>query len=149
MNTRTQTLLLWASSKTEPANPQNWRNHYRRLAVDGNVAYHWMHNTVKSQNIRFHGKSNPESQMLPKLTYRHELEGQLKSYPSRHPEAAGTIARRRRPSRLRPSMARVFSLTHPNNHPLSIFLIVTKIICNKNHPRYSLAWHALVGSWDS
>jgi hypothetical protein len=32
MNTRTQTLLLWASSKTVPANPQNWRSHHRRLA---------------------------------------------------------------------------------------------------------------------
>jgi len=31
MNTRTQTLSLWAFSKTEPANPRNWRSHHRRL----------------------------------------------------------------------------------------------------------------------
>jgi hypothetical protein len=40
MNTRTQTR---ASSKTVPANPQGWRSHHRRLAVDGNVAFHWKH----------------------------------------------------------------------------------------------------------
>ena len=55
---------LWASSKTEPANPRDWRSHHRRLAVDGNVAYHLMHNAVKSQNIRSHGKSNPGPQVL-------------------------------------------------------------------------------------
>jgi hypothetical protein len=43
MNTRTQTLPLGASSKTVPPNPQDWRSHHRRLAVDGNVAYHWKH----------------------------------------------------------------------------------------------------------
>ena len=59
MNTRTQTLPLWASSKTEPANPRGWRSHHKRLTVDGNVAYHWMHNAVKSQNIRSHGELNP------------------------------------------------------------------------------------------
>jgi hypothetical protein len=36
-------LTLGASSKTVPANPQDWRRHHRRLAVDGNVAYHWKH----------------------------------------------------------------------------------------------------------
>jgi hypothetical protein len=41
MNTRMQTLPLGASSKTVPTNPQDWQSHYRRLAVDGNVAYHW------------------------------------------------------------------------------------------------------------
>jgi hypothetical protein len=25
------------------ANPQDWRSHHRRLAIDGNVAYHWKH----------------------------------------------------------------------------------------------------------
>ena len=67
INKRTQTLSLWASSKTEPANPRDWRSHHRRLAVDGNVAYHLMHNAVKSQNIRSHGKSNTGPQMLPRL----------------------------------------------------------------------------------
>jgi hypothetical protein len=38
--TRMQTLPLGASSKTVPANPQDWRSHRRRLAVGGNVAYH-------------------------------------------------------------------------------------------------------------
>jgi hypothetical protein len=37
--TRTQTLPLGASLKIVPANPQDWRSHHRRLAVDGNVAY--------------------------------------------------------------------------------------------------------------
>jgi hypothetical protein len=41
--TLTQTLPLEASSKTVPANPQDWRSHHRRLAVGGNVAYHWKH----------------------------------------------------------------------------------------------------------
>ena len=40
MNTRTQTLPLWASSKTEPANPRDWRSRHRHLVVDGNVTYH-------------------------------------------------------------------------------------------------------------
>jgi hypothetical protein len=43
MNRHTQTLPLGASSKTVPANPQDWRSHHRRLAIDGNVAYHWKH----------------------------------------------------------------------------------------------------------
>jgi hypothetical protein len=43
MYTRTQTLLLGASSKTLSANPQDWRSHRRRLAVDGNITYHWKH----------------------------------------------------------------------------------------------------------
>ena len=37
-NTRTQTLPLWASSNTEPANSRDWRSHHRRLA--GNVPEH-------------------------------------------------------------------------------------------------------------
>ena len=49
MNTRTQILPLWVSSKTEPANPRDWRSHHRRLAVDENIAYHLMHNIVKFQ----------------------------------------------------------------------------------------------------
>jgi len=49
MNTRRQTLPLWAFSKTEPANPQDWRSHHRRLAVGGNVAYHWKHNALNSR----------------------------------------------------------------------------------------------------
>jgi len=50
MNTRTQTLPLWASSKIEPANHRDWKSHHMCLAVDGNVnvPYHWMHNAVKS-----------------------------------------------------------------------------------------------------
>ena len=67
MNTHTQTLSLWASSKTEPANPRDWRSHHWCLVVDGNVAYHWMHNAVKSQNIRSQGESNPEHQVLPEF----------------------------------------------------------------------------------
>jgi hypothetical protein len=26
--------------KTGPANPQDWRSHHGRLAIDGKVAYH-------------------------------------------------------------------------------------------------------------
>jgi len=59
MNTHTQTLPLWSSSKTEPTNPRDWQSHHRRLTVDGNVAYHWMHNAVKSQNIRSYGGVKP------------------------------------------------------------------------------------------
>ena len=51
INTHTQIISLWASSKTEPANSRDWRSHHRRLAVDENIVYHWMHNAVKSQNI--------------------------------------------------------------------------------------------------
>jgi hypothetical protein len=43
MNTRTQTLRLGESSKIVPTNPQDWRSHNKRLAVDGNVTYHWKH----------------------------------------------------------------------------------------------------------
>ena len=66
MNTCTQTLSLWASSKTESANLQDWQSHHRHLAVDGNIAYHWICNAVKSQNIRSHGESNPGPQVLPR-----------------------------------------------------------------------------------
>jgi hypothetical protein len=41
MNTRMRTLSLGASSKTRPANPQDWRSHHRHLVVDGNITYHW------------------------------------------------------------------------------------------------------------
>jgi hypothetical protein len=64
-------------------------------------------------------KQTPGSRRCSRFTftYRHEPEEQLKSYsyPSRHPEAAGTNNARRR----RPSIARVFSLSHPN-HPLAL-----------------------------
>jgi hypothetical protein len=43
LNTCTQTLLLGVSSKSVPANPQDWRSHHRHLTVDGNVTYHWKH----------------------------------------------------------------------------------------------------------
>ena len=33
----------------------------------GNVAYHWMHNAVKFQNIRSQEESNPEPQVLPRF----------------------------------------------------------------------------------
>ena len=36
------------------------------LAVDGNVAYHWMHNAIKFQNIRSNEKSNLGPQVLPR-----------------------------------------------------------------------------------
>ena len=58
---------LRASSKTKPANSRGWRSHHKRLAVDGNVAYHLMRNVVKSQNIRSHGESNPGPQVLLRL----------------------------------------------------------------------------------
>ena len=52
-------LPLWASSKTGPANLRDWWNHHKRLAVDGN--YYWMHNAVKSQNIRSNGSHEPKT----------------------------------------------------------------------------------------
>jgi len=48
MNTCTRILSLWASLKTEAANPRDWRSHHRHLTVNGNIAYHRMHNAVKS-----------------------------------------------------------------------------------------------------
>jgi hypothetical protein len=48
MNARTQTLPLWASSKTKTTNSWDWRSHHMRLVVDWNTAYHWKHNTIKS-----------------------------------------------------------------------------------------------------
>ena len=47
MNTHTLTLPLWPSSKTELAKSRDWRSYHRYLVVDGNVAYHWMHNADK------------------------------------------------------------------------------------------------------
>ena len=47
MNVRTQILPLWASSKTEMTNSQDWRSHHKRLNYRGNVAYRWMHNAIK------------------------------------------------------------------------------------------------------
>jgi hypothetical protein len=35
-----KSLPVGASSKTRPGNPQDWQSHYRRLAIDENVAYH-------------------------------------------------------------------------------------------------------------
>ena len=67
MNTRMQTLPLWASSKTEPANSWDWRSHHRRLAIEENVAYHLIHNAVKSQNIHFYRESNQRPHVLPRL----------------------------------------------------------------------------------
>ena len=40
--TRMQTLSLWASLKIDSANPRDWQSHHRHLAVDGNVAYHFL-----------------------------------------------------------------------------------------------------------
>ena len=54
MNTRTQTLPLWASSKTEPANPQDWWSHHKCLAVDGNVAYHARHLIFACSSLPLH-----------------------------------------------------------------------------------------------
>jgi hypothetical protein len=48
MNMRTQTLPLWAPLKDWAGRPRDSRSHHRRLAVDGVVAYHWKHSTVKS-----------------------------------------------------------------------------------------------------
>ena len=56
----------WAG-KSSRLNSRDWRRHHMRLVVDGNVAYHWMHNAIKSQNIRFHEESNRWPQMLPRL----------------------------------------------------------------------------------
>jgi hypothetical protein len=67
MKACTQTLPLWASSKTGLTNPQDWWSHYRRLTLDGNVTYHWKHNVVKLCNIRFHGESNPGPDVLLRL----------------------------------------------------------------------------------
>jgi hypothetical protein len=46
MNTRTQTLPLWAPLKDWTDRFQDSRSHHRRLAVDGDVAYNpekWEH----------------------------------------------------------------------------------------------------------
>ena len=68
------------------------------------------------------------------FTYRHELEGQLKSYPSRHPashpEAAGTM---RDDGALPLHTGLQLVCPIPNHHPLSIFFLEIKII-------RSLAW---------
>jgi hypothetical protein len=50
MNTRTQTLPLWALLKDCVDESRDWRSHHRRLAIDGNIVYHWNHNVVKSWN---------------------------------------------------------------------------------------------------
>jgi len=50
MNTRTQTLPLWAPSKDWVGKSWSSRSHHRRLAVDGHVAYHLMHSAEKSWN---------------------------------------------------------------------------------------------------
>jgi hypothetical protein len=49
MNTRTQTLLLWALLKDWAFSRfEDSRSHQWRLVVDGNAAYHLMHNAGKS-----------------------------------------------------------------------------------------------------
>ena len=65
-NTCTQTLPI-SIFEDELPNPRDWRSYHRRLPVDGNVAYHWKHNTVKSQNIRSRDESNLGPQILPRL----------------------------------------------------------------------------------
>lgn len=67
MNARTQTLPLWASSNTQPVNPQDWRSHHIHLIVDGNIVYYWKHNGVKSWNIGSHKESNPGPEVLLRI----------------------------------------------------------------------------------
>jgi hypothetical protein len=50
MNTRTQTLPLWAPPKNWTGKSWSSQSHHRRLAVDGNVAYNLMHSAGKSWN---------------------------------------------------------------------------------------------------
>ena len=68
-NARTLALLWTNVRKPYPymSNTRDWRSHHRHLAVDRNVAYHWIHNAVKSQNIRSQEESNPGPQVLPRL----------------------------------------------------------------------------------
>jgi hypothetical protein len=48
MNTRMQTLPLWAPPKDWTGKSRDSRSYHQRLAVDGDVAYHWKHSAVKS-----------------------------------------------------------------------------------------------------
>jgi len=67
MNTRTQILSLWASSKTEPTKSLRLTKSPQTHVVDGNIAYHWMYNAIKSQNICSYGESDSEPQVLSRL----------------------------------------------------------------------------------
>jgi len=35
------------SLKTELANPRNWQNHHKYLAINENITYHWKYNIIK------------------------------------------------------------------------------------------------------
>jgi hypothetical protein len=48
INTRTQILPLWAPPKHWVSRSRDLQSHDRHLGVDGDVAYHWNHSTVKS-----------------------------------------------------------------------------------------------------
>ena len=48
INTHMQTLPLWAPTKDCAGTSRYWWSHHIRLAVDGNIAYRWKHNAVKS-----------------------------------------------------------------------------------------------------
>ena len=50
MNTRTQTLPLWAPPKDWAGRFRDLRSHHRRLAVNGDVVYHWKHSVVQLWN---------------------------------------------------------------------------------------------------
>jgi len=50
MNTRTQTLPLWAPSKDWASKSWSSRSHHRRIDVDGHVAYHLMRSAGKCWN---------------------------------------------------------------------------------------------------
>jgi hypothetical protein len=53
MNTRTQTLPLWALLKDWAGGSRDSWSHHWRFAVDGDVAYHWKHSAWnKSRKIR-------------------------------------------------------------------------------------------------
>jgi hypothetical protein len=53
-NARTQILTYTHEDLADKFLRRDWWSHRRRLAVDGNTAYHWKHNAVKSWNIRSH-----------------------------------------------------------------------------------------------
>jgi hypothetical protein len=67
MNTRTQTLPIGASSKTVPANPQDWRVTTGVSLSTGTSPTTESTNAVKSWEIRSHGESNPRPKVLPGL----------------------------------------------------------------------------------
>jgi hypothetical protein len=62
------TLPLGASSKTVPANPQDWRSHATgALLSTGTSPTTESTNAVKFWEIRSHGKSNPGPELLAGL----------------------------------------------------------------------------------